>query len=420
VGDLKFDADTAPDLNFTIQMELLPEIAIPDLSTVLLTRLRAEVAAEAVHDALSNIAKSRATKNAVTEERAAVFGDVLTVDFAGTQGGVAFEGGTGTDADVEIGGTGYIPGFAEGMEGMVVGETRDVNVTFPESYHAIELAGKDAVFNVTAKALSVREPAVVDDALADALGLGTLDELRDYVTKTLQRELDQTARLHLKRDLLDSLAELAIFPTPGNLLDAEFGAIWQRIEADLATGQLDEEDRGKDAEVLKDEYRAIAERRVRLGLLLAEIGRVNQIDVTEQELSRALQAEMQKYPGQENQVLDFFRKNQGAVAQLRGPIFEDKVVDYILSIAKIEDKLVSVEELNRPMEGLPGTAKAAVAEEAAADAVAEPAPEAGVEAVAEAAAEKPAKVAKPKAPKAPKAAKVEATAEEIEPPAQSE
>ncbi len=367
VGELTIDVAKPVDLAFTVEMELLPEIALPDLAALSLTRLRAEVAADAVDGALANVAKSRAAKVTVTEERGAETGDVLTVDFVGRENGEEFDGGKGNDADIEIGGPGFIPGFAEGMIGMRVGDAREVAVTFPAEYHAAGLAGKDAVFSVTAKALSTREPALIDDALADALGLGTLDELREFVTRTMQRELDQTARLRIKRELLDKLAEGADFPAPSNLLDAEFGGIWQRIEADMAAGNLDEEDRGKDTEVLRAEYRAIAERRVRLGLLLAEIGRANAVTVTEAELNRALQAEMQRYPGQEQMVLNYFRQNQGAVEQLRGPIFEDKVVDYILGVASVDEKLVSVDELNAaidPPAGLLAAPVEAVAVEA--------------------------------------------------------
>jgi trigger factor len=356
-GEIKIDGKNAQDLAFTVELEILPDITLPDLSGLSLTRVRADVPAEQIESSLTNLAKMRAAKVPVTEDRGAETGDVLTVDFVGTKDGVEFEGGKGTDSDVEIGASGFIPGFAEGMIGMKPGESRVIDVTFPENYHSAELAGKAALFNVTAKALSVREAAPVDDALADTLGMGTLEELKTFVTGMLQRELDQTARLRIKRELLDKLADVANFPAPQNLVEAEFAGIWQRVEADRAAGQLDEEDRSKDPETLRAEYRGIAERRVRLGLLLAEIGRVNNIVVSEPEMNRALQAELQRYPGQEQQVLNFFRQNPGAIEQIRGPIFEDKVVDFIIAGAAVTDQTVSVEELNAGLDApVPGIA----------------------------------------------------------------
>ena len=249
---------------------------------------------------------------------------------------------------MEIGGAGFIPGFSEGMVGMKPGEQRTIDVTFPAEYHAEALAGKAATFDITARALGRPVTSEPDDALASKLGFETLEKLREVITAQIQREYDQMSRLRIKRELLDILSEKAEFQAPQNLVDAEFHAIWQRVEADISTGQVDEEDRGKDPEVLKGEYRAIADRRVRLGLLLSEIGRGANIQVTQAELTQALRQEASRYPGQEMQVVEYFRKNAHAVEQLRGPIFEDKVVDYILEMATVEDRLVSPEELNLP------------------------------------------------------------------------
>jgi trigger factor len=187
-----------------------------------------------------------------------------------------------------------------------------------------------------------------DDALAKAVGMESFAELREAVVAQIQREYDQMARLRIKRELLDALAERARFPTPQNLLETEFASIWQRVAADRNEGRIDEEDAGKDEATLQAEYRAIADRRVRLGLLLAEIGRVNQIDISQAELTDALRAEMARYPGQEQAVLSFFQKNASAVQQLRGPIFEDKVVNHILDVAQVKDKLVQASELAMP------------------------------------------------------------------------
>jgi FKBP-type peptidyl-prolyl cis-trans isomerase (trigger factor) len=260
--------------------------------------------------------------------------------------GAAFPGGTGTDMPVEIGGAGFIPGFAEGLEGIKVGETRHVDVTFPAEYGAAELAGKPARFELTAKKLQKPVSAAVDEEFAKKLGLGSVDELKQRVTESLQGEYDQLSRLNVKRKLLDALSAQASFEVPASMVESEFAQIWQRVEADLKAGRLDEEDKGKDEDTLKADYKAIAERRIRLGLLLSEIGRTNNIQVTNEELSRAMRTEAQRYPGQEKQVFDFFQKNPQAIDSLRAPIFEEKVVDFMLELAKVTEKEVPAGELS--------------------------------------------------------------------------
>ncbi len=342
------NAKAASDLSFKVEVELLPEITPPDLASLSLTRLRSEVATEIIDKTIERLASQQREVVPVEEDRGAERGDILTVDFVGSVDGVPFEGGAGQDTKVELGGEGFIPGFWEGMEGMRPGEERDIDVTFPENYHAPALAGKAAVFKINAKALGKPAETVIDDALATKLGFESLEKLRAAVTGQMQRELDGMSRLRIKRELLDVLSEKADFPAPQNLVDAEFGAIWQRVEQDMAAGQIDDEDRGKDPETLRAEYRSIADRRVRLGLLLSEIGRAAGIQVTQAELTAALRQEASRYPGQEMQVVEFFRKTPQAIEQLRGPIFEDKVVDYILELANVEDRLVSPEELSLP------------------------------------------------------------------------
>lgn len=344
----QFEKARASDLNFSVEMDLLPDIVPPDLAALALIRWRAEVPPEKLDETLATLASQQRELIPVEEDRGAETGDVLTVDFVGSVDGVPFEGGKGEDARVEIGGAGFIPGFAEGMLGMKPGETRDIDVTFPAEYQAEALAGKAAMFQVTAKSLAKPGEAVVDDALASRLGFESLDKLRETMAGQMQRELDEMARLRIKRELLDVLAEKADFPAPQNLVDAEFNAIWQRVEQDLKAGQVDEEDRGKDPETLRAEYRAIADRRVRLGLLLSEIGRQAKIQVSQAELTQALRQEAARYPGQEMQVVEYFRKTPNAIEQLRGPLFEDKVVDYILEMAKVEDRIVAPAELALP------------------------------------------------------------------------
>ncbi len=348
IGEPDVKAQAVSDLSFSMEMELLPEITPPDLASLKLTRLRSEVAPEAIEKTLERLAGQQRELTVIEEDRGAETGDVVTVDFAGSVDGVAFEGGAGQDTKVEIGGEGFIPGFSEGLVGIRTGEERDVDVTFPAEYHAEALAGKAAVFRMTAKALGRYGEAAMDDVLATKLGFESLEKLRETVTAQMQRELDQMSRLRIKRELLDVLADQAAFPAPQNLVDAEFGAIWQRVQQDTAAGQIDDEDRGKDTETLRAEYRAIADRRVRLGLLLSEIGTKAGVQVNQAELTQALRQEAARYPGQEMQVIEFFRKTPAAIEQLRGPLFEDKVVDYILEMAAVEDRIVSPEELALP------------------------------------------------------------------------
>ncbi len=258
----------------------------------------------------------------------------------------AFAGGAASDMPIEVGGAGFIPGFTEQMEGLAPGESRDIDVAFPADYGSAELAGKRARFTIAAKALKTRKARAVDDDLAKSVGMADLAALKDAIRGSLQREYDALSRLRLKRNLLDILADRASFTVPEGMVEAEFAQIWQRVEADLKAGRLDEDDKGKDEETLKAEYRGIAERRIRLGLLLSEIGRANNVQVTPDEMARAVRQEASRYPGQEQQVLEFFRKNPQAAENLRAPIFEEKVVDFVIELAKVTDKQVAPEELS--------------------------------------------------------------------------
>jgi trigger factor len=339
--------EDAKDLEFKVEVELLPEISMPDFGAIELSRLHAEPDPETIDRALSDIATRQRDYVDVDPPRPARAGDQLVIDYLGRIEGAPFPGGTGSDAAVEVGGPGFIPGFTEQLEGMSPGERKAIEVSFPAEYpQSAELAGKAATFDLTAKTL--REPVTptVDDALATKLGIENLEALRSLLTQRIQREYDQLARLRLKRELLDALAAQATFEAPAGMVDNEFGQIWQRLEADKKAGRLDEEDAGKDEETLKAEYRAIAMRRVRLGLLLAEVGRVNGITVAPDELTRAMRAEATRYPGQEQQVMEFFRKNPQAAETLRGPIFEDKVVDFVVELAKVTDRTVTPDELS--------------------------------------------------------------------------
>lgn len=335
------------DLEFTLDVEVLPEISVPDLAAIALEKLVATPTEEEIHRRLEEIARRHRGSEPVEEVRAAAAGDILVVDFVGRIDDRPFKGGTGSDMEVEVGGAGFVPGFTEGLVGLAPGETRELPVTFPEGYPAEELAGRNAVFTVTAKALRRPLPPSVDDELGRKHGFESLQAMKEAVRGAIQREYDQLSRLRLKRGLLDALAAQAAFPAPEGMVEAEFGAIWQRIEQDMKAGRLDEGDRGKDEATLKSEYRAIAERRVRLGLLLSEIGRANGLTVSQDELRRAVMAEASRYPGQERKVLEFFQQNPQAVERFRAPIFEDKVIDYVLALAKVTERAVEAAELAR-------------------------------------------------------------------------
>lgn len=358
-------ADPDRDLEFKIEAELLPEITPPDFSGIQLTRLKAEPSDEAVDKALLNIAGRNRELVDVAEDRGAQTGDVLKVDFVGKRDGEPFPGGSATDMDVEIGGSGFIPGFAEQLEGIRPGEARTIQVTFPAEYHAADLAGQPAQFEVTAKALRTAKPQEMDDSFAEKLGMESMDELRQTIRGVIQREYDGLSRMRLKRELLDRLAGLATFEVPPGMVEAEFNQIWQRVEADRKSGQADEEDKAKSDDELRTEYRTIAERRVRLGLLLSEIGRTNGVQVGQEELNRAMRVEAGRYPGQERQVMELFRNNPQAMESLRGPLFEEKVVDFILELAKVEDRTVTAEELAAEPPAGPSTSEGASAEAAA-------------------------------------------------------
>jgi trigger factor len=337
------------DLVFNVELELLPDIAMPDFGAVRLTRRKAEVADETVEKTLADIAKGQRTFEEITPEelggRGAAVGEFLTVDYTGRIDDAAFPGGAATDARIEVGGEGFIPGFTQQLEGIRPGETRSITVTFPTPYMVESLAGKTAVFEIAAKKLERGTPAPVDDALAHKLGAENLDDLRRLIGRRIQSEYDQLARLRLKRHLLDSLADQASFTVPEGMVEEEFRQIWQRIEADRKEGRIDEEDKEKDEETLKADYRKIAERRIRLGLMLAEIGRANNITVTPDEMMRAMRAEAARYPGQEAGIMEFFRKNPRSADHLRGPLFEDKVIDFVLELAQVTDETVTPEEL---------------------------------------------------------------------------
>lgn len=345
--------DEAKDLEFKVELELLPDITLPDFGAIALTRLKATPSDDAVAKALEQMAARGKEMVEVPEARPAAKGEVLVCDFVGKLDGEPFTGGAASDMDIEVGGDGFIPGFTEQLEGMSPGEAKTITVNFPAEYGAAELAGKEATFDITAKALKRSVLPAVDDELAKKFGFEALDEMKDLIRGQIQREYDQISRMRIKRQLLDALAATADFPIPESMAVGEFDAIWQRLEQDRKSGQIDAEDKAKDDDTLKAEYKAIADRRVRLGLLLAEIGRAKDITVSPDEMMRAMRTEAGRYPGQEQQIMDLFRKNPNVAESLRGPIFEEKVVDFILELAKVAITEVTPEELAKEPEATP-------------------------------------------------------------------
>ncbi|EKV30872.1 Cell division trigger factor [Caenispirillum salinarum AK4] len=338
--------DEGKDLEFTMSVEVLPEITPVDFSTLELTRPKADVDDKEVEDALTRIAEGQKSSEPVASKaRKVKNGDVAVIDFVGKKGGEEFEGGKAEDYSLEIGSGTFIPGFEDQVVGMKAGEEKVVTLTFPEDYPAEHLAGQEVTFDVTVK--EIREPKVpeIDDELAKKVGMDDLEALKTAIREQIQGEYDKVARQKVKRELLDKLSDAHDFPVPQSMVDMEFDGIWKQVEQAKEQGNLDPEDEGKSDDELKDDYRKLAERRVRLGLLLSEVGQKNEIQVNQDDLNRAIMAEATRYPGQEQAVFQYFLQNQDAINQLRAPIYEDKVVDYILEVAKVEDKPVSVDEL---------------------------------------------------------------------------
>jgi len=333
------------DLAYTLSFEVLPPITLADFGTITLERPVAEVADSEIDEAIKQIAAANKPYAARGEGGKVEKGDRIVIDFTGRIDGTAFEGGTGTDVVVNVASGQFIPGFEDQVIGMSAGETRTVKATFPEAYPAEHLRGKEAEFEVTAKSIEAPSEVAIDDAFAKSLGLDSLDKLRDAVKDRLARDHAGMSRQKVKRKLLDQLDVLHKFTPPPTLVDDEFNSIWQSIEADLKRQNRTFADEGTSEEKAREEYRGIAERRVRLGLVLAEIGEKNKIQVSDEELSRAVVERARQVPGREQEVWDYYRKNPQAMAGIRAPIYEEKVVDFLLELAKVTDKPVTREEL---------------------------------------------------------------------------
>jgi trigger factor len=335
------------DLEYKMAIELLPEIKPVDFSELHLERLRPEIPEAEVDKAVQRIAEPNRKITAV--DRPAASGDVVVIDFIGKVDGKEFPGGSAQGHSLELGSGRFIPGFEDQLIGAKAGEHREVRVTFPADYGSEELVGKPAEFAVEVKEVREKQALAIDDDMAKEMGFDALDGLRKAVREQLERDYGGLARQRLKRALLDQLAARHDFPVPPGMVDLEFEAIWKQFqEAREQNKDEVKEEAGKPDDELKSEYRAIAERRVRLGLLLSEVGRANAITVNQDEVNRALGEEARRHRGYERQVVEFYRNNPQALANLRAPIFEDKVVDFITEMATVVDKAVPIEDLLKP------------------------------------------------------------------------
>lgn len=343
-SEIESVVDGKADLAYEMSFEVLPEVTLTDFKSLKLERLVADVDDEQLNKALEQLAE-RNQVFAAEEGRAAEEGDRVTIDFKGTIDGVEFERGSGENLQLVIGNAGFIPGFEEGIKGAKKGESRDVPATFPAEYPVKDLAGKEAVFAITVKEVEKPVKAEINDEFAKSLGTEGLDNLKSLVSVQIKQELDQASRMKLKRELLDALEQAHSFELPPTLVEREFDAIWRQVTEGLQREGKTFADEGKTEDEAKAEYRAIAERRVRLGLVVGEIGDKNKIEVTQDEMRRALMEHARRFPGQEKNVYEYFEKTPGALQELRAPIFEDKVIDFVLELAKPSEKKVSRQEL---------------------------------------------------------------------------
>ncbi len=337
------------DLAYTMSFEVLPPIPVMDLTTLKLEQLSADVEPDAVDKAIADLAERNISFDA-EDGRAAADSDMVTMDFVGRIDGEAFEGGSGDGASLVIGKKQFIPGFEDGLLGVKAGEERVINATFPADYPMPTLAGKTAAFDVKVKSVSKPLKPDIDDAFAAGLGVENLEKLKELVGAQIKREYDQASRLKLKREILDALDKAHSFELPASLVDFEFQNIWTQLENNLKATNKTFADEGKTEDEARAEYRGIADRRVRLGLVIGEIGEKNKITVTQDELRRALVEQARRYPGQEKMVYDYYEKQPNALAELRAPIFEDKVIDHVVAEAKPVEKKVSRDELLKQVE----------------------------------------------------------------------
>ncbi len=341
--------DGKEDLNYSMEFEVIPKIELADFSSFKLERLAAEVESDAVDEAVERL-RTQATGFEEVKGRVAEDGDRVGIDFVGKIDGEEFEGGAATGQHVIIGAGQFIPGFEEGLVGAKEGDKKTIDANFPEDYQAEHLAGKTAQFDVTVNDVSEPKLPEVDDEFAKTLGVESVEKLREAIEGQIGDEYAQTARMKLKRELLDELEGAHDFELPPTLVEREFDGIWQQVTSGLEQSGKTFEDEGKTEDEAREEYKKIADRRVRLGLVIGEIGDANKIEVTQEELRGALMQQARNYPGREKMVYEYYEKHPEAITELRAPIFEDKVVDFVLEKAKPIEKKVSKDELLKLVE----------------------------------------------------------------------
>ncbi|WP_027567219.1 trigger factor [Bradyrhizobium sp. URHA0013] len=333
------------DLTYTVAIEVVPSIALADFKTFEVEKPVAEVTDADVDEAIKRIADSNRGYAAKAEGAKAESGDRVTVAFKGTINGEPFEGGAGEGIQVVIGSNTFIPGFEEQLTGIATNETRTLKVAFPKNYMNDKLAGQPAEFEATATLIEAPQDLAIDDEFAKTLGLESLDKLKEAARERLVAEFATATRQRVKRALLDRLDEAHRFEAPPSLVDEEFNLMWNSVKAEMDSAGKTFADEDTTEEAAKEEYRKIADRRVRLGLVLSEIGEKNKISVTDDEVGRAVIERARSMPGREKEVWDYYRSNAQALAQLRAPIYEDKVVDFILELANVTEKKVSRDDL---------------------------------------------------------------------------
>ena len=333
------------DLDYRMAVEIVPPIELTDFKTIRLTKLTSEVTDAEIDEAVARITEQNKPYSAKPEGGKAAKDDRVVISFAGTIDGKPFEGGSADNSVVLIGSNAFVPGFEDQLIGIGVGETRTLKVKFPDHYPKADLAGKNAEFVVTAKSVETPSAVIIPDELAKSLGLESLAKLREAVKDRIAREHAAMSRQKVKRALLDALDERHKFEPPPSLVEEEFDRVWKSILSEMENQKKSFADENTTEEKARAEYRAIAERRVRLGLVLAEIGEKNKITVADDELNRAVTERVRQFPGQERQIYEYFRKNPQGVAALRAPIYEEKVVDFLLELASVTEKKVPREEL---------------------------------------------------------------------------
>jgi trigger factor len=333
------------DLNYTVSIEVVPAIQLADFKTFTVEKPVVEVTDAEVDEAIKRIAEQNRPFAAKGEGAKAENGDRVTISFKGTIDGTPFDGGTAENIQVTIGTGQFIPGFEEQLLGMAAGETRNLKVSFPKNYASEKLAGQPAEFETTATLIEAPQEAEINDEFAKTLGLESLDKLKEAARERLTTEFAGATRQRVKRMLLDRLDETHRFEAPPSLVEEEFKLMWNSIKAEMESNGKTFADENTTEEASEQEYRKIADRRVRLGLVLSEIGEKNKITVTDDEVSRAVIERARQMPGREKEVWDYYRNNANALAQLRAPIYEDKVVDFILELANVTEKKVTREDL---------------------------------------------------------------------------